>query len=133
MESRSSSAEGEIARIGGPVVVGKAMQGARMYEMVRVGKEELIGEIIGLEGNIATIQVYEETTGLTPGEPVRGTGAPLSVDLAPGLLGKIYDGIQRPLTLIKDQVGDYIRRGVTVPALERTKKWEFIPRCFLKG
>jgi V/A-type H+-transporting ATPase subunit A len=127
MESRLSNAEGEIARIGGPVVVGKAMQGARMYEMVRVGREELIGEIIGLEGNIATIQVYEETTGLTPGEPVRCTGAPLSVDLAPGLLGKIYDGIQRPLTLIKDQVGDYIRRGVTVPALERTKKWEFIP------
>jgi V/A-type H+-transporting ATPase subunit A len=127
MESRVPNTEGEIARIGGPVVVGKAMQGARMYEMVRVGREELIGEIIGLEGDIATIQVYEETTGLTPGEPVKGTGAPLSVDLAPGLLGKIYDGIQRPLTLIKDQVGDYIRRGVTVPALERTKKWEFIP------
>jgi len=119
--------EGIITKVAGPVVSAKNMRGSRMYELVRVGNERLIGEIIGLDEDVATLQVYEETGGVTPGEKVIPTGMPLSVELGPGLLGKIYDGIQRPLDLIKLQMGDYIKRGVEAPALERDKKWEFKP------
>lgn len=120
--------EGRIVRISGPVVEADRMRGAKMYDVVRVGDESLIGEIIRLNGDIATIQVYEETTGLKPGEKVISTGAPLSAELGPGLLANIFDGIQRPLVQIKDSVGDFITRGVDIPALDRKKKWRFKPK-----
>jgi len=119
--------EGKITKIAGPVVQADNMTGATMYEVVKVGSEGLIGEIIRLDKDVATVQVYEETTGLVPGEPVHRTGEPLSVELAPGLMGQIYDGIQRPLPLIKDETGDFISRGVVVPALDHSKRWHFIP------
>lgn len=119
--------KGVIIKITGPVVLAEKMRGSKMYELVRVGNEQLVGEIIKLEGDVATIQVYEETGGVVPGEPVVRTGMPLSVDLGPGLLGKIYDGIQRPLELIKTQTGEYIERGIDVPAIEREVKWGFAP------
>ena len=119
--------EGRIIKISGPVVEAKGMRGAKMYDVVRVGDENLIGEIIRLNEDIATIQVYEETTGLRPGEKVISTGEPLSAELGPGLLTNIFDGIQRPLVQIKDSVGDFITRGIDIPALDRKKKWKFKP------
>ena len=119
---------GKIIKLSGPVVVADSMKGTQMYEMVRVGEEKLIGEIIGLEGETATVQVYEETAGIKPGEIVESTGGPLSVELGPGLIGSIFDGIQRPLENIKVLTGDYIERGVDVPALSKEKKWKFIPK-----
>ena len=119
---------GKIIRITGPVVIADDMKGAEMYELVRVGEEGLMGEIIGLTGERATIQVYEETSGIRPGEPVESTEKPLSVELGPGLVGAIYDGTQRPLTIIRTKVGDMIKRGVFAHALPRDKKWEFIPK-----
>lgn len=119
--------EGRIIKISGPVVEAKGMRGAKMYDVVRVGDENLIGEIIRLNEDVATIQVYEETTGLRPGEKVISTGEPLSAELGPGLLTNIFDGIQRPLVQIKDSVGDFITRGVDIPALDRKKKWKFKP------
>lgn len=104
------------------------MKGAEMYELAKVGDEELIGEIIGLTGDRATIQVYEETSGIKPGEKVEGTGKPLSVELGPGLVGSIYDGTQRPLTVIRDKTGDMITRGISVHALPRDRKWKFVPK-----
>ncbi|MGC9434591.1 MAG: V-type ATP synthase subunit A [Methanomicrobiales archaeon] len=118
---------GVIIQVAGPVVKAKGMTGARMYELVRVGDRELIGEIIELEEDVATIQVYEETTGLTPGKMVKGTDMPLSVELAPGLLGTIYDGIQRPLELIREETGEYIERGAFVWPLSRETRWAFTP------
>ena len=99
-----------------------------MYDVVRVSDERLIGEIIELHGDKASIQVYEETGGIGPGEPVYLTGAPLSVELGPGLIESIYDGIQRPLDVIEAQVGNYITRGVEANALDREKKWDFVPK-----
>ena len=119
--------KGEIVRIAGPLVVAKGMSGAKMYEMVRVGEQKLIGEIIELIEDKASIQVYEETVGIKPGEEVLGTGRPLSVELGPGLLNMIFDGIQRPLEVIKSKVGNFIKRGIEAPALDRNKKWPFIP------
>ncbi len=119
--------EGRIIKIAGPVMVAKEMRGSKMYEVVRVGEENLIGEIIELEGDEATIQVYEETAGIEPGQKVIGTGAQLSVELGPGILKMIYDGIQRPLEVIKGESGTYITRGVDVPKLDRKKKWAFKP------
>ncbi len=119
---------GKIIRVAGPVVVAEGMKGSEMYEVVRVGEEGLIGEIIGLLGDTATIQVYEETSGIKPGEPVERTGAPLSVMLGPGLIGEIYDGIQRPLPQIKSLMGDFVKRGANVPPLDLNKKWHFVPR-----
>ena len=119
---------GKIVRITGPVVIADDMKGSEMYELARVGEEGLIGEIIGLAGDRATIQVYEETSGIKPGEKVEGTGKPLSVELGPGLIGAIYDGTQRPLTIIKTKTGDMIKRGVFAHALPRDKKWEFVPK-----
>ncbi|WP_366078590.1 ATP synthase subunit A [Thermococcus sp.] len=119
---------GRIIRVTGPLVVADGMKGSKMYEVVRVGEMGLIGEIIRLEGDKAVIQVYEETAGIKPGEPVEGTGASLSVELGPGLLTAMYDGIQRPLEVLRDLSGDFIARGLTAPALPRDKKWHFTPK-----
>ena len=119
---------GRIIKIAGPVIVGDGMKGTQMHEMVRVGEEGLIGEIIELEGDTATIQVYEETAGIKQGEKIESTGGPLSVELGPGILTSIYDGIQRPLESIKALTGNYIERGVYVPALSEDKKWNFVPK-----
>ncbi|MEM0083737.1 MAG: ATP synthase subunit A [Candidatus Nezhaarchaeales archaeon] len=119
---------GRIVRIAGPVVVAKGMRGSQMFELVNVGELNLIGEIIRLQEDLATIQVYEETSGLRPGEKVVGTGQLLSVELGPGILSQIYDGIQRPLEIIKENTGDFIARGVSAPALPRGKKWSFTPK-----
>jgi len=122
-----SNVEGRIVKISGPVIEAKNMRGSKMYDVVRVGDENLIGEIIRLNEDVATIQVYEETSGLKPGEKVVSTGAPLLVELGPGLLTSIYDGIQRPLPQIKQATGDFITRGVEIPSLDREKKWRFKP------
>lgn len=119
--------EGKIIKIAGPVIIADGMRGTQMHEMVRVGEEQLIGEIIELEGDTATIQVYEETSGIKPGEVVESTGGPLSVELGPGVMGSIFDGIQRPLELIKAQTGDFIARGAQAPAVDKEKKWTFKP------
>ncbi|MEA3432241.1 MAG: V-type ATP synthase subunit A [candidate division WOR-3 bacterium] len=118
---------GEIIRVSGPLVVAGGMSGSRMYDVVRVSGKNLIGEIIELKGDIASIQVYEETSGVGPGEPVFSTHEPLSVELGPGLIGSIYDGVQRPLDDIMKQVGNGITRGISLPGLDREHKWEFKP------
>jgi len=125
---------GRIYRVAGPLVVAEGMTGVQMYEVVRVGEEGLIGEVTRIRGDTAYIQVYESTSGLRPGEPVEGTGAPLSVDLGPGLIGSIYDGVQRPLPLIASLIAKtnparsvFVERGVSVPSIPRDKKWHFIP------
>jgi V/A-type H+-transporting ATPase subunit A len=120
-------AESIVSRISGPVVVATGLEGAQMYDVVRIGELGLVGEIIRLEGNKATIQVYEDTTGLRPGEKLINTKRPLSIQLGPGLLTSIYDGIQRPLNVLREQSGDFIGRGKIIPALDQEKKWEFIP------
>ena len=117
-----------IIRVAGPLVEADGMRGNRMHEVVRVGDQRLIGEIIKLKADVASIQVYEETSGLKPNEPVEGTGRPLSVELGPGVLKSIYDGIQRPLDLIRKQAGDYITKGIFVPSIDKEKKWEFVPK-----
>ena len=117
--------KGIIIKVSGPLVVAKGMKNAKMYEVVRVSDEKLMGEIIELNEDEASIQVYEETTGIGPGEPVYLTGETMSVDLGPGLLTSIYDGIQRPLHLIEKQAGSFITRGIDVPALDYDKKWDF--------
>ncbi len=121
--------QGLIQKISGPAVIAKGMMGARMYDIVKVGKLGLVGEIIRLDGDTAFIQVYEDTSGLFVGEPVHTTGEPLMVELGPGLLESIYDGIQRPLDVIKREKGDFIARGVEVPSLDRDKKWRFVPKA----
>lgn len=119
--------EGKIIRVAGPLVVASGCLGAKMYDMVKVGELGLIGEIIELREDKAFIQVYEDTTGIGPGEPVFLTGRPLSVELGPGLISSIYDGIQRPLDVIRSRKGDFITRGIELPPLDRQKKWEFMP------
>lgn len=119
--------EGNIIKIAGPVIIADGMRGTQMHEMVKVGSDKLIGEIIELEGDTATIQVYEETAGLKPGEKIESTGGPLSVELGPGIMGSIFDGIQRPLEVIKEKTGDFIERGVDVPSIDKEKKWTFKP------
>ena len=116
-----------VSRISGPVVVGKGLGGAQMFDVVRIGEMGLVGEIIRLEGDSAQIQVYEDTTGLRPGEKIVNTNKPLSVQLGPGLLKSIYDGIQRPLDVLREQSGDFISRGKIIPALDQKKKWDFVP------
>src|SRR5438132_468319 len=118
---------GKVARVAGPVIVAEGMLGAQMYEVVRVGDQGLIGEIIKIDGENATVQVYEETAGLRPGEKVERTGKPLSVELGPGILGQIYDGIQRPLTVLFEKTGPFIKRGLAPAAIDRSKKWHFVP------
>lgn len=119
--------DGIISRISGPVVIASGLEGAQMFDVVRIGEMGLVGEIIRLEGNKATVQVYEDTTGLRPGEKVTNTKRPLSMQLGPGLLTSIYDGIQRPLDVLREQSGDFISRGKVIPALDQTKKWDFVP------
>ena len=121
------SKHGQIVKIAGPLVVASGMQDANMFDVVRVGKQRLIGEVIEMRGDRASIQVYEETAGITPGDEVETTGAPLSVELAPGLITTIYDGIQRPLEAIRKVSGNSLQRGVEVPAVDHNKKWSFIP------
>jgi len=116
-----------VSRISGSVVVATDVEDAEMYHVVRIGELGLLGEIIRLEGNKATIQVYEDTTGIRPGEKVINTKRALSMQLGPGLLKSIYDGIQRPLDILREKSGDFIGRGVTIPALDQHIKWEFIP------
>ncbi len=117
---------GTIRKVAGPLVIAEGMRDANMYDVVRVSRERLIGEIIEMHGDRASIQVYEETQGLGPGEPVESTGEPLSVELGPGLIGSIYDGIQRPLNKIMEITGsNLLSRGVEVPALDHEKTWEF--------
>ena len=119
---------GIIERIAGPVVVARDMLGAQMYELVKVAEAGLIGEVIRVEGDRATVQVYEETVGIKPGEHVERTGKPLSVELGPGMINQIYDGIQRPLPTLREIAGTFIERGVTSPALDRKKTWAFVPK-----
>ena len=118
---------GTIFRVAGPFVIAKGMSGSRMYELVRVGEAGIIGEVIRLEGKTAAIQAYEETAGIKTGEKVEGTGKPLSVELGPGLIKQVYDGIQRPLPVIQDFSGSRIERGIIPPALDRKKRWHFSP------
>lgn len=122
-----SERTGVIKKVSGPLVVADGMRDANMYDVVRVSRYGLIGEIIEMRGDRASIQVYEETSGLGPGEAVVSTGAPLSVELGPGLIRSIYDGIQRPLDAIMEQAGTNLERGISVPALKRDIKWEFKP------
>lgn len=125
---------GFVYAVSGPVVTAEKMSGAAMYELVRVGHSELVGEIIRLEGDMATIQVYEETSGVTVGDPVLRTGKPLSVELGPGIMGSIFDGIQRPLKDINESTQSiYIPRGINIPALSRDLSWEFNPIGFKSG
>lgn len=125
-------AEGIIKKVAGPLVIAEGMKDANMFDVVRVSKERLIGEIIEIHGDRASIQVYEETSGLGPGEKVVSTGMPLSVELGPGLIGSIFDGIQRPLDDIMKVSGNNLARGVEVPSLKREKKWNFVP-CVKTG
>jgi len=119
---------GTIKKIAGPLVIARGMGGANMFDVVRVSEQRLIGEIIEMHGDEASIQVYEETSGLAPGAPVESTGYPMSVELGPGLIGSIYDGIQRPLDdIMKVTGGNLLSRGVEVPALKREKVWHFVP------
>jgi len=118
---------GKIIKVAGPVVEAEGLRGAKMYDVVKVSNQKLIGEIIELAKDLVTIQVYEETSGIGPGEPVFSTGMPLSVELGPGLIKSIYDGIQRPLDLIRLSKGDFISRGAEEDAINRKKKWDFEP------
>jgi V/A-type H+-transporting ATPase subunit A len=120
-------AKGKIVWISGPAVKAEGMSQAKMYEVVEVGEEKLVGEIIRLTGDIAFVQVYESTSGLRPGEPVNGTGQPLSVSLGPGMIGRIYDGLQRPLEIIAQKSGAFIGKGVTADSIPLDKQWEFVP------
>ncbi|MBN1496032.1 MAG: V-type ATP synthase subunit A [Spirochaetes bacterium] len=118
---------GTIIKVSGPLVVADNLSGARMYDVVRVGDKRLVGEIIELDGDTASIQVYEDTAGIGPGESIYRTDRPLSVELGPGLIGSIFDGIQRALSAIRELGGDYITRGLDVPSLDRDKRWTFMP------
>ncbi len=125
-------AKGRITKVAGPLVVADGMRDANMYDVVRVGEERLIGEIIEMHEDRASVQVYEETSGLGTGTEVVSTGAPLSVELGPGLITTIYDGIQRPLENIRAMIGNNLKRGIEVPSLDREKKWHFVP-CVAAG
>ena len=121
-------AKGTIKKVAGPLVVASGMRDANMFDVCRVSDRRLIGEIIEIHGDEASVQVYEETGGLAPGEPVESTGAPMSVELGPGLIGSIYDGIQRPLEDIMETSGsNLLQRGIEVPSLNRKKVWHFVP------
>ena len=117
--------KGKITRVSGPLVEAKGLSDANIYDVVEVSKDKLIGEIIEMRGDVANIQVYEETTGIGPGDEVVSTGSPLSVELGPGLLERMYDGIQRPLEKLELMAGEFLKRGVTAPPLDREKIWEF--------
>src|SRR5574339_1206745 len=116
---------GTITWISGPVVRARGSRHIGMLELVEVGDEHLVGEVIGLDGDIITAQVYEETSRMQPGAPIFGTGLPLSVELGPGLIQSIYDGVQRPMPLIEEATGSFISRGTSFPPNERKKKWKY--------
>ena len=116
---------GTITWISGPVVRARGSRRIGMLELVEVGDEHLVGEVIGLDGDIITAQVYEETSGMAPGAPMFGTGLPLSVDLGPGLIQSIYDGVQRPLPLLEEATGSFIRRGTSFEPINREKRWKY--------
>lgn len=116
-----------IVKVSGPLVEGKHMEEAKMYEVVRIGNERLMGEVIQLNKGLASIQVYEETGGIGPGEPIELTGNTLSVELGPGLLETIYDGIQRPLKILEEKSGKFLARGISADGLDQSKKWDFVP------
>jgi V/A-type H+-transporting ATPase subunit A len=118
---------GSIVKVAGPLVVAEGLTGSKMYDLVRVGEDGLMGEIIEMRADQASIQVYEETEGIGPGDPVEATGAPLSVELGPGMLEAVYDGVQRPLDVLRGKTGAFLARGVTAPGLDREKKWQFVP------
>ncbi len=118
---------GKVARVSGPVVIAEDLKDVRMYDVVRVGELGLVGEVIRISGERVTIQVYEDTSGIRPGEKVENVGKPLSVELGPGLLKSIYDGIQRPLDVIREKSGDFIRRGFSASPLDETRKWLYKP------
>ena len=120
--------KGTIVKVSGPLIVASGMADVNMYDVVRVSEKHLIGEVIELRGDKASIQVYEETGGIGPGEPVESTGAPLSVELAPGLIESIYDGIQRPLNKIQELAGDRITRGIRVDSIDHERLLGF-PAC----
>jgi V/A-type H+-transporting ATPase subunit A len=122
-----SEIRGEVVKVSGPLVVARGLSGARMYEMVRVGEARLFGEIIEIRSDGYSIQVYEETEGIGPGQPVYRTGEALSVELGPGLIRSIYDGVQRPLDALRRDFGDFIVRGAERPALDRSAQWDFVP------
>jgi V/A-type H+/Na+-transporting ATPase subunit A len=124
---------GQVKRINGPVIIATGIKDAMMLELVRVGEMRIVGEIIKLESGQAVIQVYEDTTMLVPGENIYGTGMPLSVELGPGLIGTIYDGIQRPLEEILKISNQFIERGIDLPALDRKKRWHFVPAALKPG
>lgn len=128
MSKDKEKSTGTIKRIAGPLVEAEGLTGVKMNEVVRVGDDKLIGEVVELSDQGVAIQVYEETAGIKPGEPVYSTGAPLSVELGPGLISSIYDGIQRPLDVVKEQTGDFIKRGVEIYGLDQEKKWKFTPQ-----
>lgn len=134
-QKKDEENQGSIFSVSGPVIVAQNMTGCAMYELCKVGYDNLVGEVIRIDADKATIQVYEETAGVTVGDPVTRTGKPLSVELGPGLMETIYDGIQRPLAAISDvSQSIYIPRGIDVPSLNRTKKWAFTPSDkFKKG
>jgi len=125
-KAKENRTQGVLKRISGPVVTAVGLD-AHMYDVVKVGHEELMGEVIKIQGEDTVIQVYEDTTGIRPGEPVENTGLSLAVELGPGLLTSIYDGIQRPLEVLVDKMGNFIERGVSAPGLSHEKKWEFVP------
>lgn len=118
---------GKVVRVSGPVIEAQDVRNAKMFDVVRVGELGLVGEIIRIVGKVSTIQVYEDTSGLRPGDKIENTERPLSVELGPGLLASIYDGIQRPLDIIRSMSGDFISRGLTAFPLDRKKKWKFVP------
>ena len=118
---------GHVIWISGPVARVKVTEAVQMLEQVELGEDHLVGEVIGLQGDVATLQVYEETAGTEPGAPVFGLGMPLSVELGPGLMGNIFDGIQRPLQALEERSGYYITRGVTADAIDRERLWSFEP------
>jgi len=122
-----SNEHGKVVKVSGPLVQASGLRGARMYDMVRVGNDKLFGEIIEIRNDLYSIQVYEETEGIGPGQPVEATGEPLSVELGPGLIQSIYDGIQRPLDVLARDFGDFIVRGAERPALDRSREWDFEP------
>ena len=129
MSSQQTATEsdiGEINSVSGPVVTATGLD-AQMNDVVYVGEEGLMGEVIEIEGNVTTVQVYEETSGVTPGEPIESTGEPLSVDLGPGMLDSIYDGVQRPLEILEDEMGAFLDRGVDAPGIDLEKRWDFEP------
>jgi V/A-type H+-transporting ATPase subunit A len=128
-----SQTVGTVTWINGPVVRARGSRQISMLELVEVGEDHLVGEVIGLEGDTITIQVYEETSGMRPGAPVYGTGMPLSVELGPGLLRSIFDGVQRPLPVMEQHSGAFIGRGMNLPPLDHQNRWHFTPRLQAGG